>query len=129
MEELDETDIAILKELEKDGRISFNEIANKLDISPPTVKYRVDKLKKRGLIKNFSVIYDLDKFKKGFFIFILAEAKFQKLDEIIEKLENVDIIQEIYTSLDKNNLILKLFVEENEELNHFITTGNFFRKK
>ncbi|NVM03748.1 MAG: winged helix-turn-helix transcriptional regulator [Candidatus Helarchaeota archaeon] len=122
MEELDEVDVKILKRLEEDGRMSFNLIANELDVSPPTVKYRIDKLKKRGFIKKFSVIYDLDKFKKGYFIFILAETKFQKLNEIVEELEKIDNIQEIYTSLDKNNLILKLFVEDNEELNHFITT-------
>lgn len=122
MEELDETDVNILKRLEEDGRISFNTIANELDISPPTVKYRVDKLKKRGLIKNFSVILDPDKFQKGYFVFILIEAKFQKINEIVEELEIIEIIQGIYTSLDKNNIILKLFVEDNQELNHFITT-------
>ncbi len=122
MEELDEVDVKILKKLEEDGRMSFNLIASELEISPPTVKYRIDKLKKRGFIKKFTVILDINKFKKGFFIFILAEAKFQKLDEIVAKLEKFDIIQEIYTSIDKNNLILKLFVEDNEELNHFIST-------
>ncbi|MHA1381741.1 MAG: winged helix-turn-helix transcriptional regulator [Candidatus Helarchaeota archaeon] len=122
MEALDEIDVKILKKLEEDGRMSFNLIASELKISPPTVKYRIDKLKKRGLIKKFTVLFDLGKFKKGYFIFILAEAKFQKLDEIISKLEKFDVIQEIYTSIDKNNLILKLFVEDNEELNHFIST-------
>lgn len=122
LEELDDIDVKILKRLEEDGRISFNTIASELEISPPTVKYRIDKLKKRGLIKGFSVILDPDKFKKGYFVFILIQAKFQKINEIVEKLEKIETIKEIYTSLDENNIILKLFIEDNQELNDFITT-------
>ena len=120
MEQLDEIDIEILKKLQEDGRRSFNAIASELKISPPTIKYRVDKLKNLGFIKNFSVIIDPNKFKKGFFVLILIEAKFQKVQEILKKLEKIEKIQEIYSSLDKNNIILKLFVEDNEELNTFI---------
>jgi len=123
MEELDEIDIEILKKLQENGRRSFNTIANDLRISPPTVKYRVDKLKNLGFIKNFSVIIDPNKFKRGFFVFILIEAKFQKVQEVVKELEKVENIQEIYSSLDKNNIILKLFVEDNEELNNFINTN------
>ncbi|MFW9882390.1 MAG: winged helix-turn-helix transcriptional regulator [Candidatus Thorarchaeota archaeon] len=120
MEVLDEIDIQILKNLQDDGRISYNTIANELNISPPTVKYRVDKLRRIGLIKKFSVVLDPSKFNKGFFAFILVQAKFKEFEDLLEKLEKFDIVQEIHTSLDTNNIILKLFVEDNEELNNFI---------
>ncbi len=120
MEQLDEVDIEILRRLTKDGRMSFNTIASELNISPPTVKYRVDKLKKLGFIQKFSVLIDPNKIKNGFFVLILIEAKFQKVQEIINELEKIDLIQAIYTSLDRSNIILRLFVENNEELNDFI---------
>ncbi len=120
MEQLDEIDIEILKQLQQDGRKSFNIIANELKVSPPTVKYRVDKLKNTGFIEKFSVILNPNKLKVGFFVLILIEAKFQEISSIVKGLEKFENIQEIYTSLDKNNIIAKIFVKDNEELNHFI---------
>ncbi|MHA1264633.1 MAG: winged helix-turn-helix transcriptional regulator [Candidatus Helarchaeota archaeon] len=120
MEELDEIDIGILKKLQEDGRLSFNTIANELKISPPTVKYRIDKLKKVGLIQGFSVILDPNLIKDGFFAFILIEAKFQKATEILKTLKTIENIQELYLCLGKNNIIVKLFVTNNEELNQFL---------
>ncbi len=55
---LDDTDIAILESLVKDGRKSFNQISREIKVSTPTVKARYDRLVSAGLIK--AVTLDLD---------------------------------------------------------------------
>ena len=55
---LDDTDIAILELLVKDGRKSFNQISREIKVSTPTVKARYDRLVSAGLIK--AVTLDLD---------------------------------------------------------------------
>lgn len=46
---MDTTDIAIIKEL-KDGRVSFKAVAERLDLAEGTVRNRVRKLQKDGIL-------------------------------------------------------------------------------
>jgi len=58
---LDETDIAILETLIKDGRKSFRQIAKEIKVSTPTVKIRYERLFSMGIIKSISPILDMKK--------------------------------------------------------------------
>jgi Lrp/AsnC family leucine-responsive transcriptional regulator len=44
---LDEIDAKILKKMLKDARMSYRKIADEINVSPPTVLSRVQKLKSR----------------------------------------------------------------------------------
>ena len=55
---LDSTDRNILAELQKDGRESASHIAEKIDVSVPTVTERIQKLQESGIIKRFQVVVD-----------------------------------------------------------------------
>ncbi len=57
-EELDKIDKQILQELYKDGRKSLLQIARDLDVSITTVKYHLDKMIKKEIIKGFWPIID-----------------------------------------------------------------------
>ena len=50
-ERLSANQIDILKLLEGDGRLTRNQIADRLNLSPETIKKNVSKLKKRKLIR------------------------------------------------------------------------------
>jgi Lrp/AsnC family transcriptional regulator for asnA, asnC and gidA len=50
MEKLDEFDIQIIKELEKDGRIAYSTIATNLKISNTMVHQRINKLTEQGIL-------------------------------------------------------------------------------
>jgi len=58
MMKLDSTDRNILAELQKDGRESASHIAEKIDVSVPTVTERIRKLQESGIIKKFQVVVD-----------------------------------------------------------------------
>ena len=55
---LDETDIQILKALQKDGRDSASHIAEKVNVSVPTVTERIRKLQESGVILGFQTAID-----------------------------------------------------------------------
>jgi len=61
---LDETDVAIIKSLMKNGRKSFREISRELSISTPTIKSRYQRLVNLGLIKSVSPILNMKKIDK-----------------------------------------------------------------
>jgi Lrp/AsnC family leucine-responsive transcriptional regulator len=58
---IDETDLAILESLVKDGRKSFRQISRETKISTPTVKLHYERLVNVGLIKGVSLDLDLGK--------------------------------------------------------------------
>lgn len=58
---LDETDRELLDLLSSDGRVQYKEMAEKLDVSADTVKYRIEKLKHQGLIERFEPIINFSK--------------------------------------------------------------------
>ena len=59
LKKIDETDIRILELLGEDARQSYFGIAEKVNLSSDAVSYRIKKLKKGGLIRNFSVVTNL----------------------------------------------------------------------
>jgi Lrp/AsnC family leucine-responsive transcriptional regulator len=63
---LDETDRAIIKVLEKDGRKSFRQIARETGVSTPTVKARFNRLINIGFLKSVSPIFDFNKIENDF---------------------------------------------------------------
>ena len=55
---LDTTDIQILKALQNDGRESASHIAEKVNVSVPTVTERIRKLQENGIILGFQTVID-----------------------------------------------------------------------
>jgi Lrp/AsnC family leucine-responsive transcriptional regulator len=55
---LDKTDIQILKTLQKDARESASHIAEKVNVSVPTVTERIRKLQENGVILGFQTAID-----------------------------------------------------------------------
>ena len=57
-QELDDIDVKILSELQKDGRVRNNELAARVGISEPPCLRRVRSLRSRGIIKSITATLD-----------------------------------------------------------------------
>ena len=86
MSKIDELDIRIIKELTKDARQSYRDIAGKLDVAEGTVYNRVGKLKADDVIKGF--IADVDYGKIGYDLVALIGLTVEggKLPQVEKKL-------------------------------------------
>jgi len=62
--QIDQKDIAILKILENEGRIPILELAKRVKLSHETVRYRINKLVRQGVIQKFGI--KIDKRKLGY---------------------------------------------------------------
>ncbi len=58
MEQLDQFDLRILTELQKNSRLTYRTLGKKVNSSGNTVKTRVDRMLKAGVIKNFISLVD-----------------------------------------------------------------------
>lgn len=124
--QLDDTDWAILQELQADARLSYAEIGRRVGLSSPAVQERVRRMEDAGIIKGYHA--DINPAKVGFPIIAFTRLKQvngkdrAKVIEIIQNtpeiLESIDITGEdgfvlniIATSHDHLDYILGKFVE------------------
>jgi len=123
---LDEKDKEILNLLESDARIQYKEIADMLEISSDTVKYRIDKMKSSGVIENFEPIINFNKL--GMYQYA-AIIKFNFVDKNYEKiiceyLTNEKRVTKAIKSLNSNEYFLNLIFENENEIEEFIKKTN-----
>lgn len=98
MKKLTELDRKILYELDKDGGVSFSDIARTVGTTPQVVKYHYHRFLDENIIKNFWAFIDYD--KAGYPIFWgywlkfrgLSKEKEEELYSFIKKSENFPII-------------------------------------
>jgi DNA-binding Lrp family transcriptional regulator len=118
---LDAKDKEILKLLESDGRVQYKEIAEELDISSDTVKYRIDKMVSQGAIENFMPIINFNKLGLMHFAGILDFnfLNHAEEDEVNRKLKENPFVVKAIKSLSKSEYFLTLLFEKEYQLEAF----------
>ncbi|MEM3422178.1 MAG: Lrp/AsnC family transcriptional regulator [Candidatus Bilamarchaeaceae archaeon] len=71
----DDLDIAIMRELRDNAKISYKKLAEKLKTHPNTLMQRIKKLEKDGVIRKYSVDIDYRKIGLGLRAIILLRIK------------------------------------------------------
>ncbi len=91
---LDLKDKKLLHELDCNCRRSFNQLAKKVGLSKNSISYRIDNLRKEGIIKSFNTIIDIGKLGYINFrlYFNLQNASLKKEMEIIEFLRKKESV-------------------------------------
>lgn len=114
---IDATDFRILAELVENAKSSFAEIGRKLRLHPNVVAYRVNKLEKAGVIKDYTA--DLDLEKLGVAEQILVGASFPRdveRDHIIEKIAAIPQTVKVVSSLGEPESIVFLVGKNKSEI-------------
>lgn len=114
--ELDEADHKILRELQRDARMSFKTIAQKVGVSEATVFVRVRKMQERGVIRSFSAIVDPKAVGKDLTAIVLVRATPQAFPGTLNALKKLDDIYEIYDVTGQYYSILKIRTSGTEDL-------------
>jgi Lrp/AsnC family transcriptional regulator of ectoine degradation len=95
MIKLDSRDIAILRVLAVDGRISKTALAERVGLSPTPCWNRMKRLEKEGLIERFEARISLKKLGAHVMVFVAVElgdhttASFQRFEEAIQRYDEV----------------------------------------
>ncbi len=114
--DIDDLDIEILRLLQSNARLSYRSIASRLNVSPATILVRLRKLKKKGIIKGFTV--EVDPYKLGFqsLAFILVKADPRKIKQVIARLIREPAIVEVYEVTGEYHVIVKAWAHDPSDL-------------
>ena len=122
--QLDKTDHDFLKLLNKEGRKSLIDIAKQLKVSADTIKYRLNNLRKRGIITGFGVKIDYKKLDNHYYLIFLKLQnmnlqKYTKLESLARINKNVIIF---IKTIGDHDIELEVETTNNDELDELMKT-------
>ncbi|MEM3627010.1 MAG: Lrp/AsnC family transcriptional regulator [Candidatus Bathyarchaeia archaeon] len=118
---LDDVDMQILEMLEEDARRSFIKIAKKLGVSEATIRKRVLKMQRDGVIKKFTIKVDPEKLGIGTVAIVGIETDPTKLLEIAQKLCDSKEIKCVATSTGDHMIMTEIWARNGRELTKLIS--------
>ncbi|MFT4891969.1 MAG: Lrp/AsnC family transcriptional regulator for asnA, asnC and gidA [Halobacteriales archaeon] len=118
--QLDDTDREILRILQEDARTPFSEIARRIDMSSATVHDRVNRMKENGVITGYHA--EVDPKAVGYDVSAVVGFRVEQGREtaVLDRLSDVDGMQEIHLTTGDWDVIAKLFVADAEELKQLL---------
>jgi len=124
---LDSLSWKILVELQKNARISYKEIGEKIGLTGPAVAERILKLEEKGIIKGYAAKIDLQKL--GYSLTAIVNFKFYpgNLDRFLKHLKSIPEVFECNRITGSDSMVIKVAIKEPKHLetlvNGFIEFG------
>lgn len=120
--DLDENDLDIVRELERNDDKNLEELAEQLDLSKSTVHYRLNRLKENGVITDISA--DIDPHALGMSMVVITEVYVSHesgyADEIGDELVDIAGVQEVYYTMGDVDFVIVSRVQNHEQMNELI---------
>ncbi|WP_270180181.1 Lrp/AsnC family transcriptional regulator [Alkalihalobacillus sp. CinArs1] len=116
---IDDLDRSIIKFLSKNGRMSFTEIANQLNVTEKTVRTRYNNMVENDILEVVGVINPITLgIKMGAIIQLKVVP--QHIDEVIEELRTIRVVRFITTISGEYPLLAQINVRDYEEINETV---------
>ncbi|UOE95591.1 Lrp/AsnC family transcriptional regulator [Alkalihalobacillus sp. LMS39] len=120
---IDSLDRGIIQLLSKDGRMSFTEIANRLDVTEKTVRSRYKNLVETGIIDVVGIVNPISLGLKVAAIIQLAAASNQ-LTNIVDQVKQYKEVRYVSLITGEYQVLLQVNMKTYEELTEFIKKIN-----
>ena len=121
---LDRTDVAILRLLQHDGRLSNAQIARELKVATSTVFERVRKLEERGVIRGFEARLDARAVGLGVTAFVfIAATEIARENAVEQALLAMPEVLEIHKIAGEDAFLAKVRAPDNETLGRRLHEG------
>ena len=123
MERLDDTDLQILRTLQKNAKLTTKELADAVHLTPTPVFERQKRLEKRGYIKKYVAILDAEKLGKGLLVFVkvkLKQINHEIADAFVRRIKRMPEVTECYNTSGAYDYLLKVRAESMQQYQEFI---------
>ena len=119
---LDKMDLAILKLLQENARITVKEISAKIHLSTTPVHERIKRLEQNGVIKQYGALVDHAKVKKGLMVICYVSLKEHSKNAGVKFIKTINTLNEViecYNISGEFDFMLKVVVENMDEYYDF----------
>ncbi|MHB1868426.1 MAG: Lrp/AsnC family transcriptional regulator [Nitrososphaerales archaeon] len=121
MAKIDDIDLKILAELQKDASISVPKLSKKINVNSSVVYSRIKRLTKKQLIKKFTI--EVNDVALGYTVSALIGLNIDSKvrEQIFEEMLRMDSIRDIYEVTGRFDLLIKVKAKSLEELHSTVS--------
>jgi Lrp/AsnC family transcriptional regulator for asnA, asnC and gidA len=111
----------ILAVLEEDAQASYAEIAERADVSKPTVRKYIQQLEEDGVIVGYSADVDPKKLASQSIAMVGIDVESERYVEATKALQAIEEIEALYTSSGDHMLMAEVRARDGDELGDVIS--------
>lgn len=123
METLDRTDILILRELQKDAKLTTKELAAKVNLSPSPTFERQKRLEREGYISRYVAVVDPVKVGNGITVLCNVRLKHHSKEfsrQFTSVIAGIDEVVECFNTSGEYDYLLKIYARDMRHYQEFV---------
>ena len=119
---IDEKDRKIISQIDKNSRATDSQIAKEVGLSKQVVSYRIQNLEKNKILLNYHTILDVATLglSTNYIFLQLQKINKKQEEELLEKINKLDYIGWLTTSLGRWDVFLSIYSKNIEQYNYFL---------
>jgi Lrp/AsnC family transcriptional regulator for asnA, asnC and gidA len=106
---MDDVDLAIIRSLIKNSRITISQMSKEIDIPDATISNRLKKLEK-DVIKRYTLIPDWQKIGLEITSIIIIQTESERHELVKEELSRLKEVSEVYSVSGEYDILIKVWV-------------------
>ena len=123
VETLDETDLQLLRTLQKNAKLTTKELADAVHLTPTPVFERQKRLERRGYIKRYVAVLDPDKLGQSLQVFCkvkLKQINHEIAESFVRRINRIPEVIECYNTSGAYDYLLKIRAADMRQYQEFI---------
>ena len=120
---LDETDLQLLKTLQRNAKLTTKELAEAVHLTPTPVFERQKRLERQGYIKKYVAVLDAEKLGQGLQVFCkvkLKQINHEIADSFTRRILRIPEVTECYNTSGAYDYLLKVRARDMKQYQEFI---------
>ncbi len=112
---LDRTDLAILRTLQRNAKLTTKELAEAVHLTPTPVFERLKRLERQGVIKKYVAVLDAQKLDRAFIVFCSVKLSRMNHDialDFAQRISQIPEVTECYNISGDFDYLLKINVRD-----------------
>jgi DNA-binding Lrp family transcriptional regulator len=118
---LDEIDIKLLEILQENCKLNFTQIGQELNLAESTVRYRIERLEKRGIITNYIALINPRMVGLTITAIMMIKINPQKMQGISSKLANFKELRHLFRATGQYDMISVVNARDISHLNNLMS--------
>lgn len=122
-ENLDSTDLLILRTLQQNARLTIKELAAEVHLSTTPVFERMKRLERNGYIRKYIAVLDAEKLNQGFVVFCHVKLRRINRDiatDFVERVREIPQVTECYNVSGHFDYLLKVHAPDMRRYQEFL---------
>ena len=121
--QINRIDLNILRELQRDARITYSELAKRVGLSTCPCMERVKRMEREGIIRSYSTVLDPKKLNAGLVVFVQIRLQRSSKDifrQFKEAVQGIPEIQECFLVSGNFDYLIKARVADMTQYHQFL---------